>query len=207
MTRFFPISDQILEIRDIERSLDYWIELAVFLEDRIPSLEEALNTEDSVVLIYKEACDIQSEEVLRLIHDFDGYNQKNKHTHRSVQIPVKYAKKGTDLELVSARLGLSVDEVIDLHTQGEYQLVMYGFVPGFAYLRGLPDILQMPRKDTPSLDIKAGAVSIAENYSGIYPFDGQGGWYVLGYTDFRFVDGDVREPHCLPGDVIEFVKV
>ena len=48
------------------------------------------------------------------------------------EIPVWYA--GADLASVAQACGLSVAEVIELHSAGEYRVGAIGFAPGFAYL-------------------------------------------------------------------------
>ncbi|GAK99603.1 hypothetical protein JCM19314_3648 [Nonlabens ulvanivorans] len=42
-------------------------------------------------------------------------------------------------------------------------------MPGFPYLNGLPESLSIPRKVTPSLQVKTGSVAIAAGICGIYP--------------------------------------
>ena len=41
---------------------------------------------------------------------------------------------------------MSPDEVIRLHTGGNYYVAMLGFLPGFAYLAGLDPRLATPRR-------------------------------------------------------------
>jgi inhibitor of KinA len=62
---------------------------------------------------------------------------------------------------------------------------MYGFSPGFFYLKGLPDLLILSRKKRPSSSIPAGSLAIAVGYTGIYPRALPGGWYTIGRTPLR----------------------
>lgn len=53
---------------------------------------------------------------------------------RIVEIPVCYGGEfGPDLEEVAKINQLSTEEVIDIHTSGEYVVYMLGFAPGFLF--------------------------------------------------------------------------
>jgi allophanate hydrolase subunit 1 len=43
--------------------------------------------------------------------------------------------------------------------------------------------LPLPRRDSPRVRVPAGAVAIADRYSGIYPRPAPSGWHILGHTD------------------------
>ena len=85
-------------------------------------------------------------------------------------------------------------EVVTLHTQPVYTVVMLGFARGFPYLAGThPALAQVPRLDTPRTRVPAGSVAIAAAQTGIYPTDSAGGWRLLGRTDVVLFD-----PHRWP---------
>jgi KipI family sensor histidine kinase inhibitor len=102
-------------------------------------------------------------------------------------VPVCY-ELGDDLAHVSAATGLSVEEIIRLHSNEIYEVWMIGFMPGYPYLGELPAALRIPRKKTPSVSVPAGSVAIAEEYVGIYPFQSPGGWHIIGRTPLRIID-------------------
>ncbi len=81
--------------------------------------------------------------------------------------------------------GLSIDEVVKYHTEGEYIVFFLGFQPGFAYLGGLDDSLHTPRRAEPRLEVPAGAVGIGGAQTGIYPAVSPGGWQLLGRTEVK----------------------
>lgn len=120
------------------------------------------------------------------------------------RIPVRY--DGPDLDQVAQTCGLSVDEVIALHGAARYRVLMLGFMPGFAYMGGLPDALRLPRRAEPRLKVPAGAVAIADDMTAIYPWESPGGWHLLGQSDVTLFD-QTRDPPALlaPGDRVEFV--
>src|SRR5690606_30476689 len=69
---------------------------------------------------------------------------------RSIVIPVCYdGPFGPDLPAVAADHRLTEQEVADRHSRGSYYVYMMGFMPGFAYLGGLPASLATPRKQLP----------------------------------------------------------
>ncbi len=126
-----------------------------------------------------------------------------------IVIPVCYdAKFGSDLNNVSAHLGLSIENIIELHTQQSYRVYMIGFVPGFPYLGTLPPELEMPRKQTPAINVPAGSVAIAGKQTGIYPADVPGGWHIIGRTYITLFDRSAS-PSCLlkAGDIVQFKQI
>ena len=124
-------------------------------------------------------------------------------------IPVRYGgEDGPDLMEVAAELGLSVDEVISLHSGAAYRVAAVGFSPGFPYLSGLPERLHLPRRTTPRLKVSSGSVAIAAGQAGIYPFASPGGWHLLGRTDVTLFDIHAARPSfLLPGDRVRFCPV
>lgn len=123
---------------------------------------------------------------------------------RTHEIHVVY--DGADLAEIAARAGLSTDEVVRRHTGGDCVATMMGFLPGFAYLRGLDPSLSFPRRASPRPRVPAGAVAIAAEYTGIYPFASPGGWHLLGRAiGFSPLDGD--GPRVTIGDRVRFSAV
>jgi len=125
---------------------------------------------------------------------------------RLVEIPVTY--DGPDLGDVAAHCGLSADEVVHRHTQGQYVVYFIGFQPGFAYLGGLDESLQTPRRAEPRLAVPAGSVGIGGAQTGIYPQATPGGWQLIGRTALALFDPRAEPPTLLaPGDRVRFVAV
>jgi inhibitor of KinA len=119
------------------------------------------------------------------------------------RIPVTY--DGPDLEAVAARLGLSPQEVADIHSHPIYRVFMVGFVPGWAYLGPLPEELELPRLHIPRTMVPAGSVAIAARQTGIYPLPTPGGWHLIGRTSVKLFLPD-SDPPCLfrAGDRVKF---
>jgi KipI family sensor histidine kinase inhibitor len=124
-----------------------------------------------------------------------------------VEIAVRY--DGDDLAEVADTCGLSVAEVVSLHTGCELVSAFCGFAPGFAYLAGLPEPLaSVTRRSTPRTRVPAGAVAVAGGYSAVYPSASPGGWHLIGHTDAVLWDPSSAAPALLPpGTVVRFTQV
>jgi inhibitor of KinA len=128
---------------------------------------------------------------------------------RAVEITVCYGGEfGPDLEEVARLQGMTVEEVIALHTSDSYVVFFLGFMPGFAYMGDLPEALATPRLATPRKVVPAGSVGIAGRQTGIYPFATPGGWRLLGQTPLKMFQKD-RAGMCLLalGDRVKFVPI
>lgn len=112
---------------------------------------------------------------------------------------------GEDLADVAAQVGVSVEEVVRRHSAATYTVAFCGFMPGFAYIVGLPPELQLPRRATPRTRVPAGAVAIAAEFAGVYPRESPGGWHLLGRTDAALWDEARSVPALLaPGTTVRF---
>ncbi|MEO8026092.1 MAG: 5-oxoprolinase subunit PxpB [Bryobacteraceae bacterium] len=126
---------------------------------------------------------------------------------RTIEIPVCYGGEfGPDLEEVAAMHGLTSSRAIAMHSEVEYRVCFLGFVPGFAYLVGLPDDLATPRLPSPRKRVPPGSVAIGGNQAGVYPFPTPGGWRLLGRTPLTMFRAD-RDPASVLalGDGVRFV--
>ena len=130
-------------------------------------------------------------------------------TRRRWRIPVVYGGEyGIDLEDVAKARGMSPDEVIRLHTGGNYYVAMLGFLPGFAYLAGLDPRLATPRRLDPRTVTPAGTISIGGVQAGVQCLEAPSGWHLLGRTPVRTYHPR-RDPVFLvePGDAVSFYAI
>jgi len=120
-----------------------------------------------------------------------------------VCIPTHY--DGADLVNVATKLGVTVDEVVRLHSERVWTVAFMGFAPGFPYLIGGDPRLALPRLSTPRTAVPAGSVAVAAGYCGIYPRSSPGGWNLLGRTELVLFDAE-RDPPALlaPGARVRF---
>ena len=128
---------------------------------------------------------------------------------RTVVLPVYYdAEVGEDLPGIAERAGLSIDEVIALHSGADYRVYAIGFAPGFAYLGQVDERIAAPRLATPRQKVPRGAVAIADRQTAVYPAVSPGGWNLIGRCPVRMFDPDA-DP-IMPvsvGDIVRFTAI
>lgn len=123
-----------------------------------------------------------------------------------VMIDVVY--DGEDLDEVATLTGMSPNEVVAAHTQTPWRVGFAGFAPGFGYLVGGDERLNVPRRSEPRTKVPKGAVGLAGEFSGVYPRQSPGGWQLIGRTAAELWDVD-RDPPALltPGLWVQFREV
>lgn len=125
------------------------------------------------------------------------------------RLPVSYDLEfGLDLKEISGPLGLTVERIIELHSQSIYTVYGIGFLPGFMYLGGVPEALEVPRKSTPRTKVLKGSVGLAAKQTGIYPQDSPGGWNIIGKCPVPMFDVKKENPCFVKvGDKIQFYPI
>jgi KipI family sensor histidine kinase inhibitor len=126
---------------------------------------------------------------------------------RRVDIPVAF--DGPDLGDVAARAALTPTAVIEQLLGCDLSVAFVGFLPGFAYLDGLPPALAaVSRRSSPRTTVAAGSLAIGGGFAGIYPRVSPGGWHLLGHTGFPLFDPDTPPFATLkPGDRVRLLVV
>jgi KipI family sensor histidine kinase inhibitor len=120
-----------------------------------------------------------------------------------VDVDVRY--DGADLAEVANELDMSVEELIRRHAAPTYVVAFCGFAPGFAYLAGLDQGLQVRRLAQPRASVPAGSIGIAGEFTGVYPRSSPGGWRLLGRTTANLWDSSRSAPALLaPGTAVRF---
>ncbi|MCG9899250.1 MAG: 5-oxoprolinase subunit PxpB [Hydrotalea sp.] len=124
-------------------------------------------------------------------------------------IPVCYdVSLAPDIEEVARISGVELDYIIQLHTSVEYEVSMMGFLPGFAYMDGLPAPIHVPRLSKPRTEVPAGSVAIAGTSTAIYPVASPGGWRIIGRTPLSMLSDDIESPTRFNvGDRVRFTPI
>jgi inhibitor of KinA len=113
-----------------------------------------------------------------------------------------------DLETVATATGLSNETVINAHLAGDFQVLMYGFSPGYAYLSGVPKKIQVPRKPAPVRDVPAGSVIIAGPQCLVTTLMMPTGWSIIGRSPTRVLTGNPGRPFLFDvGDQVTFERI
>lgn len=136
-------------------------------------------------------------------------NAHEEGTSKIVEIPVIYGGEyGPDLAYVAEYHKMKEDEIIKIHTEGEYLVYMIGFAPGFPYLGGMSEKIATPRRSSPRTAIPAGSVGIADSQTGAYPLESPGGWQIIGRTPLPLFRPKDNPPILLQsGDTVKFKAV
>lgn len=161
----------------------------------------------SLTILYDPLCLSRAQLALHL--DPAILADKDESRGNAIEVPVLYDETtGPDLRDVADRCGLSVVDVISMHTSTEYMVYFLGFQPGFPYMGELLAAIQVPRRDQPRVSVPAGSVAIADDLTCIYPHSSPGGWNVIGRTPLSLFNLE-REPFCLlsPFDRVRFVAI
>jgi KipI family sensor histidine kinase inhibitor len=126
-----------------------------------------------------------------------------------IEIDVVY--DGADLDEVARLTDTTPDQVVAAHTGTLWRVGFGGFAPGFAYLIGGDERLNVPRQSEPRTKVPAGSVALAGEFSGVYPRESPGGWQLIGRVSENTAElWDVeRDPPALlrPGMWVHFQAV
>ncbi|HMP31624.1 MAG TPA: carboxyltransferase domain-containing protein, partial [Saprospiraceae bacterium] len=123
-------------------------------------------------------------------------------------IPVFYDLDSKDWPFIEKWSEKSRQELIALHLDSIHLIEMYGFLPGFAYLKNTSHEFNIPRKSNPDRNIKASSVALAGNFTGIYPVESPGGWHIIGKTPKRFFQPHEKDPAKLKvGTYVKFHSI
>lgn len=182
--------------------LDFQAIAAQLRAANVPGVTEIIPSYTSVLVEFDPAV-VSRAAVLRKVAQAKTARQDGA-TGRLVQVPVRY--DGADLPAVARTLGLSVPEVIALHSKPTYRVYALGFTPGFPFLGAVPPELRLPRRGVPHPRVPANTVAMADFQTGIYPGTTPGGWHLLGQALEAVYDPHRAEPFLIhPGDQVRFV--
>lgn len=125
---------------------------------------------------------------------------------KTIEIPICYdLEYGIDLPELSQTMGLSIEQIIELHTRQTLRVFMLGFSPGLPFHGLFDPAFNLPRRSQPRTQLVAGSVGIANRQGVIYPFATPGGWHIVGRTPMRLFN-PAQAPYTpyQAGDMIQF---
>jgi KipI family sensor histidine kinase inhibitor len=125
---------------------------------------------------------------------------------RRVVLPACYDDSlAPDLEEVAMAAGLTVEQVVEIHSGCVFTAEVVGFMPGFAYLGGLDPRLKLDRRASPRPRVPEGSVAIAGLQTAVYPSATPGGWHLIGRCPLRLFDPSRSPPALMgEGDTVRF---
>lgn len=185
-----------------------WLDENLFygLVEYIPYFTSVSIIYDPMKLKSREPFKYMEFKIKEIISNLDFSCEYEDHV---VEIPVCYGNElGPDIEIVAQKNDITIEDVINIHSNGKYLVYMIGFAPGFPYLGGLSEKIFTPRRDTPRTVIPEGSVGIAGMQTGIYPIETPGGWQIIGRTPFKLFDLNNKEKTILKcGDIAKFYPI
>ncbi|BEP16265.1 5-oxoprolinase subunit PxpB [Acidothermaceae bacterium B102] len=168
----------------------------------LPWVRETVPAYDTVLVVGLPGC---GEELDALAAALPSWDLPNVGSVGGREVVIEVAYDGPDLADVCRLTGLTLDDLVALHTAPAYTVAFLGFSPGFPYLVGLDPRLAVPRLDTPRVSVPPGSVGIGGDQTGVYPTGTPGGWRLIGRTDAVLFDA-ARDPATLlvAGDAVRF---
>ena len=220
----FPLGDSALtldfgNIIDL-RINDYVLQLFNhFKKKKIPGLLDIVPAYSSLSFYYNvfavrqaNSPNLAAFEIMRQIIEKELEHDlvQESRPQRKISIPVCYSVSfAPDIESIALEKNISIEKIVQLHTEQLYTVYMIGFLPGFPYMGEVNESIAVPRKNEPRAKLAAGSVGIAGKQTGIYPMESPGGWQIIGRTPLKIFDKEKNEDPVLlqPGDEIQFYSI
>ncbi len=182
---------------------------AALCEQPLKSQINVIPATESLVLQFSEPVNHEID-WWQVIQDRINALGANKDCPKKHLIPVCYDHRlADDLAAVCSHLKFSLTELIAIHTKPFYEVAMLGFLPGFVYLTGNKNVMNLPRKTTPAVSVPAGSVAVANAQTGIYSLSSPGGWHVIGRTPSELLSWHSQTAPMLlsPMDLVQFKAI
>ena len=154
--------DSNLKVRTLKNALES--RKGIGIREMVPTYTNLMIHYDPELVSYGKLM----KEIKKMVNSLSAVKFANE---KVVEIPILYGgESGTDLEECAVLEGVSVEELINMHSQPLYYTYMLGFAPGHPYLARFENAFHFKRRDTPRVKIPAGSVVVAENLSNLIPF-------------------------------------
>ena len=177
---------------------------------KLRHVTDVVATLEQVAIVCEIALtDDAASDVERAVREVDASVSESDVRGREIVVPVCYEREfGVDIDDVARERGLSREDVIALHVGRTYRAGFVGFAPGFSYLQGVDERLQVARLASPRARVEAGSVAIAGSQTAVYPSATPGGWRVVGRTPMRMFDARRERAAMIEaGDVVRFEAI
>lgn len=170
-----------------------------------PTLRSVLIHFDSAIVdpeILEQWCEEQ-------ISNTDWYSQPEIKEGKYWQIPVIYGGTfGPDILETSEIIGLTVSQLIELHSSIDLKVLCLGFSPGLAYLAELAPEFAIPRREAYGRPVPAGSILVANRQTVLPATQIPTGWRRIGTTPLPTFRPHRTKPFLLsPGDRICFEPI
>jgi len=198
----------ILKERNSDSSLIAILGYALYKAE-IKFIKEVISTEHEICLQLNEQ--FNSKSIYKIIETCEKYYKEKTIglTQQKViyKLPV-YFETNKDWALIEKECGISKDSYINELLHIDFTIAMYGFLPGFLYLNGLPKHLHCKRKSSPTTNIKPNSLAIGAQYLGLYSIPSPAGWNVIGEAALPITNIPNLPPNLLNiGDTINVTRI
>lgn len=177
--------------------------------EKIPGIKELIPSYRSLLVLY-DPNKISYEDLKEILSKFQ-YKKKFFYIKRKrvFEIPAYFGSDlGIDLPYVSKYHNLSEEKAIKILLKKIYYVYMFGFLPGFIYLGGLPKILYTPRLDSPRVSVPKGSIGIGGEQLGIYSISSPGGFRIVGLTYINLIEIENEIKNKIKeGDFVRFKRI
>jgi len=141
------------------------------------------------IFIFFDIFKYDYESLKNLLEKDIDFNTKDEFEEKLISIDVYYgAEVAYDLQKIAFEKLLSIEEIIQIHSNKIYDVYAIGFLPAFAYLANVDERISTSRLQTPRKMIPKGSVAIADNQTAVYPQQSPGGWNIIGKTALELFD-------------------
>jgi KipI family sensor histidine kinase inhibitor len=176
---------------------------ALLLENPLPGQQDVLAAAETVLVRAESPASARRIAALLLQLDLTAPTHRN-----GGLVVIDTVYDGEDLAEVGKLTGLGTGGVIAAHTGQTWTVAFAGFAPGFGYMVGENQALEVPRRSSPRTAVPAGSVALAGNYSAVYPRRSPGGWQLIGRTNAKMWDLGREQPALAsPGHRVQFRAV
>jgi urea carboxylase len=188
-------------------------------ESAVPGVRETVPTHRSLAVVYDPGV-IGLSELSATIRELeDGLGELDEVPSRLVSIPIWYDDPwsrecalahgvGNNIEYLAEVNGVSVEEVIAMHSGTEHWVAAVGFQPATYQAVGLDPskALTAPKYERPRTRTPARIVCIAGQITSFYPVASPGGYQLLGRTPIELYDPEQRNLAFRDGPVLPRVS-
>lgn len=131
---------------------------------------------------------------VELLKNSIDLNYEDTRIKNIINIDVYYGEEvALDLQDMSLKTKLSIEEIIEIHYSKLYDVYAMGFSPGFAFLASVDKRIAVPRLSSPRKNVPKGSVAIADTQTAVYPQQSPGGWNIIGRTAMELFDKNLEK--------------
>jgi inhibitor of KinA len=174
----------------------------------LPGVCETVPTFRSLMIHYDPVM-LDRNTLVRAVQALEASHPRSREPKTLWTFPCCYEPAcAEDLLEIAELTKLPPERVISLHSGATYRVYMYGFAPGFCYLGGVPEPLQISRREKPRPPHPPNTILLGGGLTLVTTFSMPTGWYLIGRTPERMF-APARDPAFLVevGDTLEFEPI